>query len=258
MALFEKFQPFEQLALFRMPEAPPPTPLQRPRFIQLGNQVLSYTLTQDKRKRMSMRIDERGIRIGAPQHVSLREIEGFMRNNSEWVLRKLAEFTGREVRRNLPIHHGARLPVLGGEVAICIVAGANRIHWRDNELLLAARADADHAALVRRALQRRALELFTERLECYAAQLDLPLPRLGLSSARTRWGSCSARSGIRLNWRLIHLPLPLIDYVVVHELAHLREMNHSPRFWAVVESVYPEWRTARGELKVQAASVPLL
>lgn len=258
MALFEKIPPFEQLTLFRKTAAPTPTPTQPQRVILLGNQVLSYTLKQDRRRRMSMRIDERGLRIGAPQSVNLREIESFITNNSEWVLRKLSEFSNRQVRRNLPIHHGACLPVLGREVVIHIAAGANRICWQDDRLLLAARADADHAALARRALQQRALELFTERMHCYAAQLALTPPRLGLSSARTRWGSCSARSGIRLNWRLIHLPLPLIDYVVVHELAHLREMNHSPRFWAVVESVYPDWRSARGALKAQGGSVPLL
>ena len=84
----------------------------------------------------------------------------------------------------------------------------------------------------------------------------MPLPRLTLSAARTRWGSCSLRSGIRLNWRLIHFPLHVIDYVVAHELAHLREMNHSPRFWSVVGQLYSDYRAARDELKALAAHCP--
>ena len=74
---------------------------------------------------------------------------------------------------------------------------------------------------------------------------------------RTRWGSCSLRSGIRLNWRLIFFPLDSLDYVIAHELAHLREMNHSQRFWMVVEGLYPNFRQARDELKKRAADVPL-
>jgi predicted metal-dependent hydrolase len=70
-----------------------------------------------------------------------------------------------------------------------------------------------------------------------------------LSSAATRWGSCTADGKIRLNWRLVHFPMSLIDYVVAHELAHLKEMNHSPRFWDTVESIFPEFREAREQLR---------
>ena len=84
--------------------------------------------------------------------------------------------------------------------------------------------------------------MFTERL-------GVRYTRLSLSSAQTRWGSASADGSIRLNWRLIHFALHTIDYVVAHELAHLREMNHSPRFWDVVRSVLPDYERARGVLK---------
>jgi predicted metal-dependent hydrolase len=86
--------------------------------------------------------------------------------------------------------------------------------------------------------------------------LALSVPRLSLSAARTRWGSCSQRTGIRLNWRLIHFPPPVVDYVVAHEVAHLREMNHSPRFWAIVARLYPDYRAARQELRRLAVDCP--
>ncbi len=98
-------------------------------------------------------------------------------------------------------------------------------------------------------LQNEAKRIFGERLAIYAQKLGVSYRAYALSSAATRWGSCSSDGKIRLNWRLIHFPLSIIDYVVAHELAHLREMNHSPRFWETVESIFPEFREARQTLK---------
>lgn len=98
-------------------------------------------------------------------------------------------------------------------------------------------------------LKREARQLFTTRLKLYADKLGVTVTGLALSSATTRWGSCSTDGKIRLNWRLIYFPLPLIDYVVAHEVAHLREMNHSPLFWAVVQSIYPDYVAARKALR---------
>ena len=98
-------------------------------------------------------------------------------------------------------------------------------------------------------LQRQARELFAHRVQHFAGQLGVQVKRIALSSARTRWGSASADGSIRLHWRLMHFSHSVIDYVVAHELAHLREMNHSPRFWEVVRSVMPEFDAARDQLR---------
>lgn len=248
---------FEQLSLFRQPVAPTPEAPKR-RHLLLGTQIVVYTLKQAPRRRLSMTIDERGLTVGAPLRITVAEIETFLRSHAGWVHRKLAEYAGSHARRHIAVRDGTCLPLLGAEIAVRVVPGANRIRWRESELFLEARADADCDALARRALQRRALAVFGERVGLYARALGRPAPALGLSNARTRWGSCSAGSGIRLNWRLIHLPLPLIDYVVAHELAHLVEMNHSRRFWAVVASIYPDWQDARRELKARAADIPII
>jgi len=81
---------------------------------------------------------------------------------------------------------------------------------------------------------------------------------MGLSDARTRWGSCGASGRVLINWRLMLLPPHLIDYVVMHELAHLREPNHSTRFWNIVASTYPGHRAARRELNALAHMLPEL
>ena len=98
-------------------------------------------------------------------------------------------------------------------------------------------------------MQREARILFAERAEHYANKLGVMVKRVSLSSARTRWGSASADGSIRLHWRLMHFSLEVIDYVVAHELAHLREMNHSPAFWDVVRSILPEYEPARDHLR---------
>jgi predicted metal-dependent hydrolase len=247
---------FEQLSLFRF--TPPPQDAARPRHIQLGPRIVAYRLARRHRRTLGLTIDERGLTVGAPHHSALAEIEAFIRSHAAWVVEKLEEHAGSHARRHLAVRHGARLPVLGAEVEVQVGNGANRAHWGDGVLMLAAKPDADLDALARRALQKRALALFGERLDHYAARLGRPAPALALSSARTRWGSCSSSSGIRLNWRLIHLSLDLIDYVVAHELAHLVEMNHSARFWSEVERIYPDWRRARAELKVRAADLPVI
>ena len=98
-------------------------------------------------------------------------------------------------------------------------------------------------------LMRQARSVFQERLNHFAPQLGVTWTRLSLSSASTRWGSARTDGHIRLNWRLIHFKLDIIDYVAVHELSHLRVMDHSPRFWDTVRTIVPDYAELRGQLK---------
>jgi hypothetical protein len=101
-------------------------------------------------------------------------------------------------------------------------------------------------------LMRQAKRLFTERLAHFAPRLGVQWRKLVLSNAGTRWGTAHADGLIRLNWRLVHFRLPVIDYVVAHELSHLRVMDHSPRFWDTVRTVVPDYAQLRGQLKDEA------
>lgn len=244
----------EQLKLFRLPVPPPEA---RTRHLLIGGRIVEYRLKRGA-KRLSLTIDERGLRIGAPRGASPDGIEAFVKGHGDWVLKKLGELAHASQPRYLTIKDGTRLPLLGTNAEVRVLPGANRVRWIADILVLEARPEADLARLATRALQQRALTHFAGRLAHYTGQLDLAAPRLGLSSAQTRWGSCSRQGGIRVNWRLIHLPAHLGDYVVAHEVAHLLEMNHSARFWAVVGSVYPDWKAARAELKQRATSLPIL
>lgn len=244
-----------QLPLFRLD---PETPAPRERHVQLGPRIVGYTLRQGRNKRLSLTIDERGLRVGAPRQVRLLEVEDFIRSNGNWVLEKLDEYAAAHAPRQLAIRSGVKIPVLDGEIKVEVLPGSNRVRWLGDTLILEARANTALDVLARRGLQRRALALFSERLAVYAERMGRAPPPLGLSGARTRWGSCSHHGGIRLNWRLIHLPLHLIDYVVAHEMAHLLEMNHSPAFWSEVEKLYPDWQAARDELKQRTTSIPII
>ena len=102
-------------------------------------------------------------------------------------------------------------------------------------------------------LMRQAKQVFVQRLEHFAPQLGVQWKKMSLSNAGTRWGSAKADGSIRLNWRLIHMRLSVIDYVVAHELSHLRVMDHSPRFWDTVRSVLPDYTALRRQLKEEAS-----
>ncbi|HLA34259.1 MAG TPA: SprT family zinc-dependent metalloprotease [Rhodocyclaceae bacterium] len=233
---------------------PPPTPTHA---IQIDGELVPYRLNRNA-KRLSLRIDARGLRVAAPPNIALPTIEDFIQRHGQWVRRKLNERLPPHAQPILCIEDGVRLVVLGRETTIRILPGANRSRWLADTLILEARRDADLASLAQRALHKQALRHFQHRLADYCARLAVPTPKLGLSSAQTRWGSCSLVGGIRLNWRLIFLPLSLSDYVVAHEVAHLLEMNHGPRFWATVASIHPPWEAARRQLKAHTAAFPRL
>jgi predicted metal-dependent hydrolase len=150
------------------------------------------------------------------------------------------------------------MPYLGQPLSLKL-GGLARYEPQARELHLGLPQDASPAQVREAALAwlaGRARALFEQRCRHYAAALSVRYTRLSLSQAQTRWGSASANGSIRLSWRLIHLDPDLIDYVVVHELAHLHEMNHSPRFWAVVASVLPDYESARRRLR--EAALPTL
>jgi predicted metal-dependent hydrolase len=175
------------------------------------------------------------------------------------VAQKLDEWRSRRRPETLKIVDGVRLPLLGESLEIRLALGSNRVLWNVQAapvLTLCLRSAAEAPRVLEKALRDKARQLFLERLTHYAEVLGVRMPPLTLSAARTRWGSCSLKTGIRLNWRLLHFPCHIVDYVVVHELAHLREMNHSRRFWAVVGTVCPDYKSARDELKALAAHCP--
>ncbi len=235
------------------------TPAESSHRIALAGEEIAYQLRRSKRRTIGLSIDQRGLRIAAPQRARLGDIEKLIREHGQWVLDKLADWRERPPPSQLDIVDGSVISVLG-EALTVTVTPLGRARWQfvDNKLHLWPSATVDARQLLEKALREKARALFVDRLALYAPRLGVAAPALRLSSAKTRWGSCSHHGGISLNWRLIFMPLPLIDYVVCHELAHLREMNHSPRFWSVVEQLCPDWRALRSELRQLGRQLPQL
>ncbi len=228
------------------------------RRLKLPPHVLDYRLQRSKRRTIGFQVSEDGLRVTAPRWVSVADIEAAITEKQQWIFDKLNEQRERSVRRLKPAmqwRDGATFPYLGAEITLRLDESGNvgvRFDAVARELFISLPAWAGEQQLKDRVLgwlQGQARQLFAERLDFYAARLGVQYQRFALSSAATQWGSCTADGRIRLNWRLMHFALPNIDYVIAHELSHLREMNHGPQFWATVQSVLPEFESARKTLK---------
>jgi len=235
---------------------PPAPPRGRHRHIRLDGRIIYYSFRRARRRTIGIAVDERGLHASAPRWVTLTEVEAFIREKEAWVLRKLHEARAN-ARPPLLWREGVRLPYLGAELGVFTAPAGEPTRLIGDRLELAVTSDMLRESTLGW-LRERALALFGERIAALAPCLDVAVRRLSLSNARTQWGSCSTDGRVRLSWRLIHLRLALIDYVVAHELAHLRHMNHSARFWRVVGSVCPEYLAARGELRALSHALPEL
>ncbi len=263
--------------LFKAPPAPPaltlPPATRAPdapplRHIQLGPHKLEFELRRSTRRSIGFMIDDDGLRVTAPRRITLAEIDNAIRAKQRWIIAKLQERGERRALRQEkpPVQwvDGASLPYLGADITLRLQE-ATRSHCRfDAETrtlnvgVVPGLSEWQLKERVRLWFMEEAKRLFAERMAVYAPRLGVRYNSLTLSSAGTRWGSCTVEGNIRLNWRLIHFSLPLIDYVVAHELAHLREMNHSARFWSTVESVYPDYDGAKAALRQRSQELPAL
>jgi predicted metal-dependent hydrolase len=228
------------------------------RRLQVLEHILEYRLLRSKRRTIGFVIDDDGLRITAPKWVAIAEIESAIREKQRWIFSKLKERRERSARRLQPQmqwRDGATLPYLGTDITLRILsaqAAGVAFDSLARELRVALPPDAGEQQLKDRVqgwLQREATRVFAERLPIYAEKLGVTYRIFKLSSATTQWGSCTADGRIRLNWRLIHFALPLIEYVIAHELSHLREMNHSSRFWSTVQSIFPDFEAAKKALR---------
>lgn len=241
------------------------------REAQLGNARVAYEFTRGQRRTIGFMVGAEGLSVRAPRWVALRDVDVALQEKSAWILRKLAEADQRHAKleaARIEWADGVSFPFLGETVVLrldpqhgfkgvgAVLEAADPEAPDAPRTLRMALARNATPAQIRDAAQawltRQARRIFIERLDHFAPKLGVRWNRLSLSNAATRWGSASADGSIRLNWRLVHFRMPVIDYVVAHELSHLRVMDHSPRFWETVESVVPDYGTLRKQLKDEA------
>ena len=237
------------------------------RRIALATCDVAYAFRRAKRRTIGMVIGPDGLEVSAPRWVTVGEIESTLHEKADWIVRKLVEMQEHQRRlgeARIQWCDGVVLRYLGESLRVVLDSTAA---LKKNSAQLETSNDESSESFVLRIglptqaspeqirdatqawLMRRAKELFAERLDYFAPRLGVAWKRLSLSSASTRWGTASADGAIRLNWRLIHHKLDVIDYVVAHELSHLKVMDHSPQFWDTVKSVMPDYPERRRVLR---------
>jgi predicted metal-dependent hydrolase len=199
---------------------------------------------------------EQGLEVVVPRSTSHARVEQVLREKARWVLTTLDRVANETASAApAPLVDGRTLPFAGRHLTLSIRTGAPEGRFRaalTGEALTLTVADL-HQETIRAALEtwyrRRAREIFAERIVVCNAAYGFAYGRVSIKEQKSRWGSCSRRGNLNFNWRLLLAPLPVLDYVVTHELAHLKELNHSQRFWQLVARACPDYVTHRRWLR---------
>jgi len=219
-------------------------------LIRLGGREIEYRFVRRRRRTLGITVDADGLKLSAPLRAPWRDIEEFVRVKERWILARLDEWALAPRPAVVRGMTGERLPLFGEAVELERRAGP--VHREGSKV------GFDTLQNLVKWLKGIALEALRPRVAHFAARLERPLPQIRLSDARTQWGVCTEDGTIRLCWRLVHIEPSLADYVVAHESAHLVELNHSRRFYRLLDSLYPDWLAARERLELTGAALPIL
>ena len=248
--------PFSGDVFSRHPQASQHTRLQ-------GHGV-DYELLRSRRRTMTFSVSPTGLSVRAPFGMSQPSIEAAVQEKARWIVSKLGGMQQREERMaalRMDWQTGAQLAYLGGTLHVRVDSQAAQETLTATEdiggswvLTLALPAAASEKKIrdtTKKWMVQQAMVYYTARMNHFAPLLGVRWRTLTLTNANTRWGSAKADGSIRLHWRLMQFSPEVIDYVVAHELSHLRELNHSPRFWATLASVLPDYEARQKQLKAQ-------
>jgi predicted metal-dependent hydrolase len=215
-------------------------------------------LTRTKRKTIALIIERDGtLTVRAPMRATYAMIEVFIQQKADWIMRtreKLNTIEPIPARRYID---GEAFLFLGSSFDLELVKSQRPSLKFDNGFTLSQNARQKGGQYFIKWYKERAYEIISERVQEYAQRYNFIPKKVKISSARTRWGSCSADGTLNFTWRLVMAPLDVIDYVVVHELSHLRVKNHSSKFWKVVESISPEYKKHRKWLRENGEKLSL-
>lgn len=210
---------------------------------------MDYTLTRTNRKTIALYVRDGSVEVRAPLKMPKRNIDYFVASKENWIMDKLIKLSEQSRRReSFNLDYGSLVTYRGSDYPIEAKDG-NRVGFEDGRFYMPPNLTSGQiiAACVQiyRMLAKRDL---TEKAIFFAEQMSVMPDAVKINGAKTRWGSCSSKKSLNFSWRLIMAGDDVIDYVVVHELAHLTEMNHSARFWAIVEGVLPDYSKRRARL----------
>lgn len=215
-------------------------------------------IIRSKRKTVALLIKPDGsLIVRAPLRISERSIREFVEKNSRWVHKKQAEALAALPPSPKQYAPGETFMYLGNAYPLEIVKGQRRPLILGEYFQLAQSAEGNARLVFERWYRAQAREIFCERVNFYASQYDFQYKKIGITSARTRWGSCSANGSLNFSWRLILAPMEAVDYVVIHELVHTVVHNHSKQFWAKVQKILPDYKERRKWLRQHGQKLTL-
>ena len=223
--------------------------------MQIGDAAIPYQLRRSHRRRtLGLTVTACEVRIHAPSWTPRGEIERYVQQKFNWLARVWAQVQASIVQpRHEPL---TEVRYLGRALALDIRPSLfSEVRRYGDTLIIHASPEIDSNVLIRDWLVDQAGQLLAWRLGRISRTLGRSPSRFALSNAQTQWGSCTRHGHIRLNWRLVQAPLPIIDYVAAHELAHLVHLDHSPRFWAQVAALCPDALARRAELRTMGTSL---
>ncbi len=212
---------------------------------------LKPKIIRSKRKTIALVVQPNGeLLVRAPQRATQRQISAMLKKHAGWIAKKQAEVQARQAAfAPRQFVDGEEFLFLGEIYALKILSQQKPALELKQDFQLAKSAQGAAKDIFENWYKKEACHIFNERVAHYAEKHGFDVKQVKLSSARTRWGSCSSKGYINLTWRLVMAPLEIIDYVVVHELCHLREANHSSAFWAQVGAIMPDYKSRRRWLK---------
>lgn len=230
----------------------------RQRAISLGDATITYRHRVSRRARR-LRFEVRpgnGLEVTTPPGVSVARIEAVMREKTDWITKMLVRYAQPPLSVvEAPLQSGALLPFAGGQLRLELDIrrpGRRKIAVMEEgtlRLVLDSNSPDAIRATIERWYRRQAHHVFAERVAHWNAQFGYTFGRIAIRDQKSRWGSCSRQGNLNFNWRLLLAPISVLDYIVIHELAHLKEGNHSPRFWALVAEQCPNYRDQRAWLR---------
>jgi len=227
--------------------------------ITLDGKIVPYTFKisrMARHARLEIRV-ETGLTVIVPQSYPRSLVPRIIKDKKHWVRTKLELFR-RSKQDYSSGGHSTRY--LGRELKVKTRVGnelGDSAILTGDELILHMKTAGDNRQGIETWLKNQGEIIIKGMAEKYGSTIGVKYRSLRIRSARTRWGSCSPRGTLSFNWKLIMAPLPVIEYVVVHELCHLKELNHSKSFWELVENHYPEWRAQRKWLRANEAAMTL-
>lgn len=194
------------------------------------------------------------VRVTIPRHGSRREAEAFVRTRTRWIAERREELEVR--RRDHRWRAGQHVWWRGTLCRVDVLAASgSHVTVRCGDLVATCSLREDYRGVLEPLMRACSAQELPPRLLALAARHGLAVTRVTVRSQRSRWGSCSRDGNIALNWRLLQMPHAVSDYVLLHELMHLRQPNHSPRFWAEVKAVCPEYAHARAWLRAEGLAL---